>query len=53
MLEQAMKIAVDPFLRPTEQQYYNSGGEIGISEFKFEMIYELKVWWMLNFINYN
>ncbi|CDW74359.1 tubulin-tyrosine ligase family protein [Stylonychia lemnae] len=40
MLEQSMKIAVDPFLRATEQQYTQSGGEILMNELKYELIYE-------------
>eukprot|EP00347_Sterkiella_histriomuscorum_P016826 403351706 len=42
MLEQTMKIAVDPFLRASENQYLQGGQEITMNEFKYEMILEHK-----------
>lgn len=39
VLDQTVKIAVDPFLRANEQQYSNAS-EISLTEFKYEMVYE-------------
>ncbi len=46
MLDQAMKIAVDPFLRGSEQQYLQSGSEISLSEIKYELIFEQVINWL-------
>ena len=35
-----MKVAVDPVLRASEGQYYQSGAEVPLSELKYEMIFE-------------
>ena len=41
MLDQAMKIAVDPFVGATPAQYgAASGCEVSISDVRYEMIYE-------------
>jgi hypothetical protein len=39
VLDQTVKIAVDPFLRASEQQYTNAP-EISLSEIRYELIYE-------------
>jgi hypothetical protein len=42
VLDQTCKIAVDPFLRASEQQYMNAS-EISLTEFKYEMVYEKRL----------
>lgn len=39
VLDQTVKLAVDPFLRATEQQFMNAP-ELSLSELKYELIYE-------------
>lgn len=41
VLDQTVKVAVEPFLRATEHQYANAP-EISLSELKYDLIYEHK-----------